>query len=104
MKSRVLISYFFGKDTILLGASCAARFRELGWDVHCFNSQAGSPVDRYFLKWINKLIRLLGLRSVNIFPRTPWCNHNYRQRQLENVLSFKSHTDKMRNLLTQLKT
>lgn len=87
MKPRVLISYFFGKETIPLGASCAAGFRELGWDVHCFNSQAESPVDRYFLKWINKLIRLFGLRSIDVSRRTPWGNHNYRQRQLEKAVA-----------------
>ena len=87
MKPRVLISYFFGKETIPLGASCAAGFRELGWEVHCFNSQGESPVDRYFLKWVNKLIRLFGLRSVDISRRTPWGNHNYRQRQLEKAVA-----------------
>lgn len=87
MKPRVLISYFFGKETIPLGASCAAGFRELGWDVHCFNSQAESPVDRYFLKWINKLIRMFGLRSVDVSRNTPWSNHNYRQRQLEKAVA-----------------
>lgn len=87
MKPRVLISYFFGKETIPLGASCAAGFRELGWDVHCFNSQAESPVDRYFLKWINKFIRMFGLRSVDVSRNTPWSNHNYRQRQLEKAVA-----------------
>ncbi|MDP2827185.1 MAG: glycosyltransferase [Sulfuricellaceae bacterium] len=90
MKPRVLISYFFGKDTIPLGASCAAGFRELGWDVYCFNSQAESLVNRYFLKWINKLFRLFGLRSVDVSRRTPWGNHNFRQHQLEKaVASFR---------------
>ena len=75
-KPRVLISYFFGKDTIPLGASCAAGFHELGWDTYCFNSQAESPVNRYFLKWINKLIRPFGMRSVDVSRNTPWGNHN----------------------------
>lgn len=87
MKPRVLISYFFGRETIPLGASCAAGFRELGWEVQCFNSQAESPVQRYFLKWINKLTRLLGLRSLDVSRRTPWGNHNYRQRQLEKAVA-----------------
>lgn len=87
MKPRVLISYFFGKETIPLGASCAAGFRELGWDVHCFNSQAESPVDHHFLKWVNKLIRMFGLRSVDVSRNTPWSNHNYRQRQLEKAVA-----------------
>lgn len=87
MKSRVLISYFFGRDTIPLGVSCAAGFRELGWDVYCFNSQAESPVNRYFLKWVNKFIRLFGLRSVDISSNTPWGNHNYRQKQLEKAVA-----------------
>ncbi len=87
MKPRVLISYFFGKETIPLGASCAAGFRELGWDVHCFNSQAESPVDRYFLKWVNKLIRMFGLRSADVSRNTPWGNHNYRQQQLEKAVA-----------------
>jgi spore maturation protein CgeB len=87
MKPRVLISYFFGKETIPLGASCAAGFRELGWEVHCFNSQAESPVNRYFLKWVNKFIRFFGLRSVDVSRRTPWGNHNYRQLQLEKAVA-----------------
>lgn len=86
-KPRVLISYFFGKDTIPLGASCAAGFHELGWDTYCFNSQSESPVNRYFLKWVNKLIRMFGMRSIDVSRKTPWGNHNYRQRQLEKAVA-----------------
>lgn len=86
-KPRILISYFFGPDTIPLGASCATALRELGYEAACFNSQASSPVERYFLKWVNKLIRLFGFKLVDISRHTPWGNHNYRQRQLEKAVA-----------------
>lgn len=87
MKPRVLISYFFGKDTIPLGASCAAGFQALGWEVTCFNSQAESRVNRYFLKWVNKLFRTFGFRSVDVARHSPWGNHNFRQLQLEKAVA-----------------
>lgn len=86
-RPRILVSYFFGKDTIPLGASCAAGFRELGWDVYCFNSQVESRVNRYLLKWVHRLSRMFGFRSVGAASRSPWENHNYRQRQLEKAVA-----------------
>lgn len=86
LKPRILISYFFGKDAIPLGASCADAFRELGYEVACFNSQVEHPLERYFLKWVNKLVRGLGFRSANIAQRTPWNNHRHRQHKLEQAV------------------
>ncbi len=89
-KPRILISYFFGEDTIPLGASCAAGFRELGWDVFCFNSQAESRITLYFLKYINKLIHAVGFKSADITQNSRWGNNNFRQTQLERaVASFR---------------
>jgi len=85
-KPRILISYFFGKDAIPLGASCADAFRGLGYEVACFNSQVEHPLEHYFLKWVNKLVRGLGFRSTNIAQRTPWNNHRHRQRKLEQAV------------------
>lgn len=85
-RPRILISYFFGKDAIPLGASCADAFRELGYEVACFNSQVEHPIGRHFLKWVDKLARGLGLRSANIAQRTPWNNHRHRQRRLEQAV------------------
>lgn len=86
-KPRILISYFFGQHTIPLGASCAAALRELGWDVHCFNSQAESPLNRYCLKYINKLIRGLGFKSADITKGSRWNNDAFRQRRLERAVA-----------------
>lgn len=86
-KPRVLISYFFGNDTIPLGASCAEGFRKLGWEVFCFNSQAESRITQYFLKYINKLLRAFGFKSMDITQHTRWGNHNFRQNQLESAVA-----------------
>lgn len=86
-KPRILISYFFGKDTIPLGDSCAAGLRELGWEVACFNSQAESRINLFFLKYLNKLAHAIGFKSFDIAARTPWGNHNFRQTQLEKAVA-----------------
>ncbi len=86
-KPRILISYFFGKDTIPLGDSCAAGLRELGWEVCCFNSQAESRINLFFLKYINKLVHAFGFKSFDISAHSRWGNHNFRQSELERAVA-----------------
>jgi len=86
-KPRILISYFFGKETIPLGYSCAAGLRELGWDVYCFNSQVESRVSRFFLKYVNRLIHAFGGKRFDISRRSRWGNHNIRQSQLTKAVA-----------------
>lgn len=85
MKPRVLISYFFGRETIPLGASCAAGFRELGWDMHCFNSQEESPEELR-----QKVIHYLAHDQKREAIAQAGCRK---------VLGFESHTEKMQGLL-----
>lgn len=86
-KPRILISYFFGADMIPLGASCANGLRELGWDVACFNSQVESWFNLYFLKYVTKLLRAVGLKSVDVAGKTPWGNDRFREAQLERAVA-----------------
>lgn len=84
---RILISYFFGADMIPLGASCANGLRELGWDVACFNSQVESRINLYFLKYVTKLLRAFGWKSMDVANKTPWNNDRFRAAQLERAVA-----------------
>ena len=64
-RKSILISYFFGDDMIPLGVSCANAFRDLGYDVHCFNSQVESPWEPVVMKPMHRLARALGYRRLS---------------------------------------
>lgn len=84
---RILISYFFGPDTIPLGASCAGGLRDLGWEVCCFNSQAESAVNNRFLKPVSRLVRGLGFKGADLARNTRWANNVFRQKKLEEAVA-----------------
>lgn len=85
-KPRILVSYFFGPDTIPLGESVARAFEQLGYDVYRFHSQVSSPWERYLFKWLSKLIRGLGFKKVDLSRDAPWGNTRYRQSTLEQAV------------------
>ncbi len=86
-KPRVLVSYFFGADTIPLGEACAQAFENLGCEVYRFHSQTDHPFDRFFLKYVNKLLRAIGLKWVNLSQNTRFGSHNHRQCLLEQAVA-----------------
>ena len=87
MKRRsVLISYFFGHDTIPLGASCANAFRDQGFDVRCFSSQMESAWYRALLKPANRLARELGNGNGEIGEALPISKVNFKKRMLKQAV------------------
>lgn len=86
-KPRILVSYFFGPDTIPLGESCARAFEELGYEVYRFNSQVSSPLEQYFLKWVSKLLRGIGFKKADVSRNLRWGNQHHREHMLERALA-----------------
>ncbi len=90
-KDRILVSYFFGDDMIPLGASCARAFRDLGYDVYCFNSQVESALEKRLLRPLtrpaNKLLRAAGFNNADIAGRIPISQMNYRKTMLRKAIS-----------------
>jgi spore maturation protein CgeB len=79
----VLISYFFGHDMIPLGLSCASAFRDLGYEVRCFNSQVESRWEQAILKPVNRLARGLGYKRSEIGKALPVSRINFKKRMLK---------------------
>lgn len=87
---KILISYFFGANSIPLGESCARALSDLGCEVFRHDSGVQSPIDQYILKRINKLLWALSFRSVDVTKISSWGNENYRKRKLEeSIESFR---------------
>lgn len=88
-KKRVLISYWFGDRTVPLGAAIADGFRELGYEVLCFNTWIESWRYRYLLKPASRLARGLGFKDADFSRNSPWGREQYRQRMFhETALRF----------------
>ena len=85
-RKSVLISYFFGEDTIPLGASCAGAFRDAGYEVCRFSSQAESFWYRALLKPANRLARELGHRNAEIGRTLPVSRVNFKKRRLRQAV------------------
>jgi spore maturation protein CgeB len=85
-RKSVLISYFFGHDMIPLGVSCANAFRELGYEVRCFNSQVESRWEQALLKPVNRLARGLGYRKREIGKALPIAKINFKKRMLKQAV------------------
>jgi spore maturation protein CgeB len=85
-RKRVLISYFFGDDTIPLGVSCAEALRALGYDTYRFNSKLESGSYRALLKPVNRLARGLGYRSREIGASLPFARMPFKRRMLKEAV------------------
>lgn len=85
-KLKVLVSYFFGRNAIPLGESCARAFESLGSEVCRFDSGIDSPFHERVFKPIAKLARIVGYRRHELFADSSWGNQAYRQRRLENAV------------------
>lgn len=85
-RPRVLISYFFENDSIPLGFACQSAFEQLGFEARGFHGQAEHPAQR-LLKPVNKLLKTLLFRPVDLAQGTPWHNHAYRQDQLRRAVA-----------------
>lgn len=87
---KIIVSYFFGPNSIPLGASCTRALQALNCEVLCFNSGINSPLEKYFFKPVNKIFWNLGLKKIDISKNSPWNNQRFRQKLLENaVVEFK---------------
>lgn len=82
-RNSVLISYFFGDDMIPLGVSCAAAFRDLGYEVYRFNSQVESRWQGAALKPVNRVARALGHRGRELGGGLPVGRINFKKRMLK---------------------
>lgn len=88
-KPKIFISYWFGDRTIPLGAAMADGFRELGFEVFCFNTWIESRPYRYLLKPASRLARGLGFKNTDFSRNSKWGREEYRQRMFhEAALRF----------------
>ena len=88
-KPKIFISYWFGDRTIPLGAAMADGFRELGFEVFCFNTWIESRLYRHLLKPASRLARGFGFKNTDFSRNSPWGREQYRQRMLhEAALRF----------------
>ena len=85
-RKSVLISYFFGDDTIPLGVSCANAFRDFGYDVRRFGSQVEGAWHRALLKPVNRLARGLGYRRREIGRELPISKANFKRRMMRQAV------------------
>lgn len=87
---RIIISYFFGPQSIPLGFSCARALQALGCEVYCFHSGIHSPVERLLLQPANKILRSLGIKHCDVTKNSSWNTQALRQKLLEkSVVAFK---------------
>lgn len=84
-KGRVLISYWFGDRTVPLGAAMADGFRDLGFEVLCFNTWIESWPYRYVLKPASRLARGIGFKQADFSRNSSWGREQYRQRKFHEV-------------------
>jgi len=62
---RILVSYFFGDDTIPLGGSCVRALRALGCEVEPFDCRIEHPLQRRLFVPAGRVLRAFGLRGVD---------------------------------------
>jgi len=84
---RIIVSYFFGHQSVPLGLSCVKALQSLGCEVLCFNSGINSPFEIYLFKPVNKIFRNLGLKEFNMSKSSLWNNQIFRQRLLEKAVA-----------------
>lgn len=84
---RILISYFFGSNSIPLGYSCARALQSIGCEISCFNSGVNSFVESYFFKPVNKIIWNLGVKQFDLSKDSSWNSRNVRQTLLEKAVA-----------------
>lgn len=83
---RVLISYFFESDSIPLGFACKSALENLGFVAQGFHAQAEHPAQP-FIKPVNKILKSLLFRPVDISKGTHWHNHTFRQTKLRRAVA-----------------
>ncbi|BCB97297.1 hypothetical protein JZK55_22190 [Dissulfurispira thermophila] len=84
---KIIVSYFFGHNSIPLGASCVRALQALNYEVLCFNSGINNPLEKYFFKPINKIFWNVGLKKIDISKNSPWNNQKFIQKLLENAVA-----------------
>ena len=69
-KKRIIVSYFFGPRQIPLGEHCARACELLGWEVTRFDSNEVSIWYTALIKPVNKIIRALVRRNIDLAANT----------------------------------
>ena len=69
-KRRIIVTYFFGPRQIPLGEYCAHACELLGWDVSRFDSNKVSIWYTALIKPVNKIIRAIIRRNVDLAANT----------------------------------
>ena len=79
---RILVSYFFGDDTIPLGGSCVRALRALGCEVQAFDCRIEHPLQRRLFVPAGRLLRAVGARGADPSRWFGLDNEAVRQRAL----------------------
>lgn len=85
---KILLSTTVERQNLPLGRA----LRDIGYDVYIFDAAVRSPVDRYFLRPINKVLWNLRLmdKKKSLGSNSRYCNKNYRtEAVLKAVEEFK---------------
>ncbi|HWV18432.1 MAG TPA: glycosyltransferase [Rhodocyclaceae bacterium] len=85
-RPKALISYFFADDSIPLGYACQGALQQLGFEVQGFHSQLEHPMYRA-IKPVNKLLKSLLSRPVDLTEGTGFHNQTYRNERLRQRLA-----------------
>lgn len=84
MNKKVLLTFYFGKNGLPLGHSCADGFRQLGYEVICVNTHQKSFIEKHLFKPFQKLRKFLGFNPINLKEKNwSWASQAYRELCLE---------------------
>jgi hypothetical protein len=93
MSKKVLLTFYFGKNGLPLGHSCADGFQQLGYEVICVNTHQKSFIEKHLFKPFQKFRKLFGLKPINLKEKDWfWASQTYRERCLEKAIK-KHHPD-----------
>ena len=84
-KRKILISYFFKSDSIQLGFAFRDALTDMDYEVATFHSQTEHPLWP-FIKHINKILKIILSKPVDVTSGTSWSNHNYREKKLKELV------------------
>jgi len=85
-KRKILISYFFKSDSIPLGFAFRDALTDMDYEVVTFHGQTEHPLWP-FIKHINKILKIILSKRVDVTSGTSWSNQNYREKKLKELVS-----------------
>lgn len=84
-KRKILISYFFKSDSIPLGFAFKDALLDIGYEVETFHGQTEHPFWP-FIKHVNKILKIILSKRVDVTSGTSWNNQNYREKKLNELV------------------